>query len=81
MTTTVRISAETRAALRELASQTGEPMLEILQRAVEAYRRRRMLELANERYAALRADPAAWEDEQAERRQWEHTLADGLATP
>ena len=81
MTTTVRISEQTRAALRQLAAHTGEPMLEILAQAVEAYRRRRILDLANERYAMLRADPAGWEDERAERQQWENTLADGLETP
>jgi hypothetical protein len=30
-------------------------------------------------YAALREDPAAWAEEQAERAAWETTSADGLA--
>ncbi|MBI4310658.1 MAG: hypothetical protein HY681_02660 [Chloroflexi bacterium] len=38
-------------------------------KAVEEYRRQRVLEQANEAYAALRADPKAW---------LENTLADGL---
>lgn len=37
--TTVRVSQETRQALRELAEQTGEPIHKVLAKAVEAYRR------------------------------------------
>jgi AbrB family looped-hinge helix DNA binding protein len=37
-----------------------------------------LLEETNRAYAALRADPQAWEEELAERRRWETTLADGL---
>ena len=76
--TTVRISKETRVALRELAEQVGEPMHKVVAKAVEAYRRQRILEQANAVYAALRADPQAWRDEQEERREWDGTLADGL---
>jgi len=45
---------------------------------LEASRRLRMLAEANAAYAALRANPTAWREEQAERRLWEATLADGL---
>lgn len=76
--TTVRISQETREALRELAEQMGEPMHKVLARAVEAYRRQYILEISNAAYAALRADPEAWREEQQERQEWDSTLADGL---
>ncbi|MBI3978559.1 MAG: ribbon-helix-helix protein, CopG family [Chloroflexi bacterium] len=75
---TVRITEETRAALWELARQTGQPMQELLARAVEAYRRQRILEQTNAAYAALRANPAAWQEEHQERAAWNATLADGL---
>jgi predicted transcriptional regulator len=76
--TTVRISQETREALRELAEQVGEPMHKVLAKAVEAYRRQCILEKSNVAYAALRADPKAWQEEQQERRVWDSTLADGM---
>ncbi|HEX8696305.1 MAG TPA: hypothetical protein VF746_28055 [Longimicrobium sp.] len=44
----------------------------------EAERRRRFFAEVNAAYDALRADPAAWEEELAERRVWEATLMDGL---
>lgn len=78
VSTTVRVSKETREALRELAEQSGEPMHRVLAKAVEAYRRQRFWEQTNAAYAALRADPEAWQEELQERRDWEATLADGL---
>ena len=76
--TTVRVSQETRQALRELAEQTGDPIHKVLAKAVEAYRRQYILEEANAAYAALRADPEAWREEQEERQAWDVTMADGL---
>jgi len=49
-----------------------------LEKAFEAYRRKRMLEAGNEAYAALRKNRKAWGQELAERRLWESTSADGL---
>ncbi len=74
----VRISERAQAILRELASQDGKTMQAVLDDAIEAYRRKRFLEEANAAYAALRADPQAWREEQEEREAWEQTLADGL---
>jgi hypothetical protein len=53
-------------------------MQEVLEKAIEAYRRKRLLEMGNLAYAALKDDPKAWEQELAERKLWENTLADGL---
>jgi predicted transcriptional regulator len=77
---TVRITDDTRAALRQLAIETNQPMQEILAKAVEAYRRQRILELANAVYAALSEDPSAWQSETDERALWDGTLADDLST-
>ena len=63
---------------RALAEETGESMTELLDKAIEAYRRQQFLAGLNSDLAALRRDPAAWEEEQAERKQWDATLADGL---
>jgi hypothetical protein len=76
---TLRISKQTRETLRRLAYDAGEPMQAILDRAVEEYRRRLMVDQVNAGYAALRQDPAAWAALEEERRAWDQTLADGLA--
>ena len=76
--TTVRVSEPTHRTLRELSEQLGESMQGILDQAIEDYRRKRVLERANAGYAALRADPEAWNEELAERADWEATLSDGL---
>jgi predicted kinase len=76
--TTVRVSEETRRALRELAHDCNQSMQEVLAQAVEAYRRQRLLALTNEAYARLRAEPDAWRELEDERASWNETLSDGL---
>ena len=75
---TVKIDAATYAKLRETAAETGRPMIEVLAKAVESYRRQTFLEALNGDFAALRADPEAWKEESAERAAWDEALADGL---
>jgi hypothetical protein len=75
---TVRISEKSRQTLRELAAKTGDSMQAILDRAVEEYRRERLMDEVNAAYAALRADPEAWADWQRELAVWDATLMDGL---
>ena len=75
---TVRIKPETHAKLKELAKLAGEPMPETLDKAIEAYRRQKFLEDVNHSFAKLRDDETAWAQEQAERHEWDVTLADGL---
>jgi len=75
---TVRISETTTETLRDLAARTGESMRDILERAIEQYRRQRFLEELNAGFAALRNDPEAWKEELEEREEWDRTLADGL---
>ena len=75
---TTRISDSTHQVLRKLAERSGESMQALLDKAVEHYRRQRFLEENNRAFEALRADASAWKAEQAEREQWEITVADGL---
>jgi predicted DNA-binding protein len=77
-TTTVRIGERARQALKELSDQTGKPMGTLIEDMLERYRRERLLDEFNAAYAALRADPEAWEEELQERRAWDSTLMDGL---
>jgi hypothetical protein len=77
-TVTVRVEAETRDVLKELAAMTGTSIAGAAAEATECYRRKLFLARMNEEYAALRADPEAWAQELEERRAWEATLSDGL---
>ena len=74
---TVRINAHTHQILREIAQAEHRSMQAVLEKAVEEYRRRRLLEEANAAYAVLRSDPEAWQEIQAERAEWE-ALSGGL---
>jgi hypothetical protein len=75
---TVKIDAETYAKLKAAVAETGEPMIEVLAKAVEGYRRRTFLEGLNVDFAVLRNNRRAWAEEQAERAAWDATLADDL---
>ena len=76
--TTVRIKRETKQLLEEIANQTGQKTQQILDEAIEAYRRRVFLERANQAYAALQQDADQWAEELAERRAWDAASSDGL---
>jgi predicted transcriptional regulator len=78
MSTTIRVSEKTRDTVHDLARNVGVPMAEIVERAIEQYRRQHILDTANAQYAALRADPEAWAEIEAERALWDATLLDGL---
>ena len=75
---TIAISETVRRQLQELAARSGRSAEEELARAVEERHRREFWEAVNAAYAALRADPAAWAEVEAERREFEGTLLDGL---
>src|SRR3954451_21099881 len=74
----VRISESAQLILQELAVQTGQPAEDILDKALDAYRRKVFFEQLNAGYAALRADPVAWAEVEKERRSMDGCLMDGL---
>jgi len=76
--TTVRVTERTHQVLRELSAETGESLQQVLEEAVERYRRERFFAELNAAYARLAADPVAWHEVLAERAELEGTLADGL---
>jgi hypothetical protein len=77
-TPTLPVSDATLQVLHELTEQTGLSALEILDKALDEYRRKVFFEGLAADYAALKADPEAWADELAERKLWDATLMDGL---
>ena len=74
--TTVRIREETREALRELENQTGQGPQDLLARAVDQFRRSLILAETNVAYGRLRAE--APEELNAELRELDGVLSDGL---
>jgi predicted transcriptional regulator len=75
---TVRISEASHRILKELAEKTGQTMMDVLDRALDAYRRKLFFEQLNAGYAEMRADREAWAEHLAERKLWDATLMDGL---
>jgi len=73
----IRISPHAQAALRELAKREGKPIEAVLDEAIEHYQRETLLDAANAAYAQLKADPDSWNEELAERQQWDGAVADG----
>jgi hypothetical protein len=75
---TVKIPVEVRDRLAELAASDHRSMGDLIAELVERERRRRFFDETDAAFARLQADPAAWEDYQAELRSMEGTLMDGL---
>jgi len=67
MSTTIRVSEQTRDRFAKLADATGRPMTQLLEEAVDALERRLFFDQLSARYEALRADPQAWDEIKAER--------------
>jgi len=74
----VRVNDATHNALRTLAAADGESMTDILDRAVERYRRDRLLDVANEAWAEVLADPVARAEVEREDAVIDAMMADGL---
>lgn len=78
MAATVRIDPASHTALAEIAKAKAIPLSEALRRAVELLRRELFFEQMNAGYAALRADPDVWAEEQNQVAAWDTTSSDGI---
>lgn len=76
MSTTIRVSDDTRDRLARLAEAVGRPMTEVVDEAVEALERSRFFDELNSGFARLAADEADWAAVQAERSSEQESLAD-----
>ncbi len=76
--TSIPLSELSLARLRELARWAGIAVNEALDQAIRDQYDRKFWPAVHAGYAALRADPAAWAEVEAEWRQWDNTLMDGL---
>ena len=77
-TSSIDITDSTRDLLQAMSRQTGRTIPEILEKAVEEYRRKIFFEGLDQDYTVLKADPEAWAQELEERKLFENTLMDGL---
>lgn len=77
-TTTIRVTQEAQNTIRELAEDYGVTMQEVIDKALKTLRREQFFAKLDEEYAALEADPEAWQDWQEEIASWDVTLNDGL---
>ncbi len=78
MAQTARISPRTDAIIQEMAALTGKSKVEVIELALEIYRRSERMRLMNEGYERLRSNQESWNEELKEREEWEGTLTDGL---
>lgn len=77
-TLTVRISQSSWKKLKTIAAKTDNPMQEVLDKAIEEYRRKCFLEEANKAFEALRNNESSWKEELTERKEWDNAIDDGL---
>ena len=75
---TVAISENSRELLRELSLKTGQTDSEVLDKALDVYRRQVFFDKVNAGYADLRADPQAWAEFQADQKEWDDAPIDTL---
>jgi len=79
MSTTIRVSEDTRDRFSKLASETGRPMTQLLDEAADALERRLFFDRLDARYDELRSDPDAWAEIEAERSLEDGAVNDGSA--
>ncbi len=79
MSTTIRVTEQTRDRFAQLAKVTGRRMIELLDEAADALERRVFFDQLDAGYANLRRDPAAWEEIEAERAMESRSLDDRSA--
>jgi hypothetical protein len=85
-TTTIRIPADLRDRLTELAASEGVTTSALLARLVreheerlaDAHDKQEFFEQLAEDFRRLRSDPEAWAEYQREIELWDSTLKDGL---
>ncbi len=75
----IRVTRPTYERIRTIANERNEPMSAVIAELVDAYERRAFFAGLDEDFAALRADPLAWDVYQRETRVWDTALSDGLA--
>jgi hypothetical protein len=79
MSTTIRVSEQTRDRFAKLADETGRPMTQLLDEAADALERRVFFDRFTARYEVLRSDPVGWSEVEAERATESGAVRDSSA--
>jgi hypothetical protein len=74
----VQISEKALEVVRHISEQKGVGISEVLDNAVEVYRREVFLEETNRAFQSLKNEPEAWREELEERALWDNALDDGV---
>ncbi|MBI1976495.1 MAG: hypothetical protein HYS56_03190 [Candidatus Omnitrophica bacterium] len=74
----IRINPASKEIVMGFAKSYRVSLPTMLDRVIEDYRRRRLLEQANTAYEVLKKDPKQWEAYQREMQLWDQALSDGL---
>ncbi len=78
MASTVRVEDSLHATLREIAAEEHRPIGQVIEDAIQRYRKEKFWRGVHEDFARLRADPVAWKSYQDEVTLWDSTAGDGL---
>ena len=78
MAQTARISSRSDLIIQEMVSLTGYSKVEVIEHALENYRRNERMRLMNQGYENLQSDKSAWNEELKDREELEGTIADGF---
>jgi len=78
MATTVRVDNKVHAKLLEIAHEEQRPIRQVIEDAIDQYRKAKFWQGVREDYARLRADPAAWNAYEDELDLWDTAANDGL---
>lgn len=73
-----KITGRSKKFIQEIAHDTGESQIDILDHAVLSYHREWRMQKINEAYATLKQNKRAWKEELKERSALEQTSNDGL---
>lgn len=64
-----------------LSEAASVHLVRVIVSLIEHHRRHQIMELTNQAYAEMRANPEIWAEVLDEREVWEATLADGISAP
>ena len=76
--TSIQISEKSLEIVRNISERNGLQMSDVLDKAVETYRREVFLDDTNRAFETLKEGSDSWQEELEERALWEDTLSDGV---
>jgi predicted transcriptional regulator len=77
-TTTIRVKKELYNTVKSIAKEKNKNMQDILDEAIQDYKKREFFDSLNAAYAKLKTNPKVWKEAENEREVWDTILLDGL---